>query len=708
MDPCIDASRSRGRSAGASASVDFCGLVVDDSSSLTNNTATKAGSDLFMHDLDALKVKPAAAAHRRVQEVTMAHRTPPHKDAPSDLQLLPAIAPELPPLPSSSRTLSASPPSFPSSGPAAVGSSALKQQQGTAQPQQYQQQKVQKVSYGRSGLCLLAYSGDGAAPGVTHFVNASTIPARISMEGGEVGSDSLSLSNSSSSGSVGVCRPLLQGSLRADEGPLLLGRDSVLPPVQVAVQDELGSLVMSEQLVQQITVAVKARHVSRRRYDQEQPNNSSNSSSTNMVGVMEGQTQLVPNQGLASFSDLQLMGPPGEVFNVTFSLQQLSSGEITLEGSAPSLLVQLPSCQPGQVVKLSGQGLPIGCATCRAPLFAFNTHSNECLKCSPHSSKCGGSEMLADDGYFQWHPLSTQLLECPDPNACKAGNNEALRIIQQRFVGIMYDNGSAENKTGRNKKRNSSSSSDGRGWSGRKLAQDNSSSGSTGLYDIYQQLQCAEGYTGPLCSTCVHDPQYVPAYSGSHPLLQNLSSAASASSLPSAGKRYGKFHQSCKACPTNRSLSVLYYLLARFLDLLLIAVQVVLVVRERHKRIVKLNKQHSANMTGKAVPPPRKTTPKGVAAKVVAAHAWMVAQAKRVWPKWLRSSLALAPLMRKEHNKVPKPEELASEFVVQVSPCMIISWLGRLGTGNQSRGLSCSAAMRKAGCSKQSRLQPPP
>jgi hypothetical protein len=261
-----------------------------------------------------------------------------------------------------------------------------------------------------------------------------------------------------------------------------------------------------------------------------------------------------------------------------------------------------------------------------------------------------------------------------------------MRTIQQHFVEMMHRGGlgagdntgggsnSSRGWSGRRlaEEGSSSSSSSSRGRSQRRLAEEGSSSSSSSsssstaeIQEIYQQQQCAEGYTGPLCATCVHDPDYVPSHTASHPLLQNLSSSASASTPH--GRRYGKFHQACKACPSNRALSVLYYLLARLLDLLLIAVQVVLVVRERHKRIVKLNSQMAAKMSGKAAPPPPKKTPKGVAAKVVAAKAKVTAQLKRVWPDWLRSSLALAPLMRKEHNKVPKSEELASEFVVQVS-----------------------------------------
>jgi hypothetical protein len=279
----------------------------------------------------------------------------------------------------------------------------------------------------------------------------NTLPARLlsSVLNGQT--DKL-LNGVNSSSLHAVCGPSKSAASTntSQKEAIALDQEGLLPPVGVVVQDQLGVPITSWQLGKQTKVKAKVQ------------------SDTGAVAVLEGQTQLVPEQGRATFSGMRLLGQPGGNFSVTFSVNQLSSGALDLDYQSAPLLFTLQPCSVGQVVQLSPQGFPSGCTTCQAPLYSFDPMSNDCLKCPPAAAACGGAEMRPKPGFYQWHPLSTQLLECPNALSCKP-QDEALAAVQrlalEQVNGVLGEKPRSAAATLRGDR----------------------------LTDLYQQLQCAEG-----------------------------------------------------------------------------------------------------------------------------------------------------------------------------------------------------------------------
>ena len=381
--------------------------------------------------------------------------------------------------------------------------------------------------------------------------------------------------------------------------------------------------------------------------------------SSGVRAYLEGQTQLVPQDGLVRFSNLQLLGPPGDKFIVYFTAQQISStapaAASPLAARSMSLLVQLPECKAGQVVRLSSQGLPSGCTTCSAPLFSFDPRLSSCIQCPPQSSKCGQAQMLPKPGYFQWHPLSPQLLQCPDAWACKP-DESGFQRMQELQTAAAANVSAVSTANGSSFRRKLSATA--------AVTEDGSSSSSsrTGMDLEFQQLQCTDGYTGPLCASCISTTPH-PSSADTVP-----TAAVSGGNISSTGiaKRYGRYHQACKECPSQRSLSVLYYILARLLDLGIVAGLVALVAHERRKRLRKLAAQ--AVVGQRPVRPqqqqPRK--PGKVVGVFVAWWNWLEWCCKQVFPPRLRNAWAMAPMLMREKGRPAKKDALSTDQLVQV------------------------------------------
>jgi hypothetical protein len=171
------------------------------------------------------------------------------------------------------------------------------------------------------------------------------------------------------------------------------------------------------------------------------------------------------------------------------------------------------------------------------------------------------------------------------------------------------------------------------------------------------------GYTGPFCATCSSES---PSSLSKDDLLLKLgiNSSTLLATKQAPAKQYGRYRNACHACPSNKALALLAYIGARVVDLVIVAVLVWLIVRERKKR---MHKQANS-----VLHTPKSGTPGAAAA--VGQSKWPH-WAERMLPSWFRSSLAAAPLLRKEAGPVPKRPEIAADALVQVSASM----LGRLG-----------------------------
>jgi hypothetical protein len=174
------------------------------------------------------------------------------------------------------------------------------------------------------------------------------------------------------------------------------------------------------------------------------------------------------------------------------------------------------------------------------------------------------------------------------------------------------------------------------------------------LEQHYQQLQCAEGYTGPLCANCITKS------------VQNASPGIDAAALDEGRMPYGRYRQSCHRCPAKKSLTVVYYLLARLLDFAIVSVLVALLANERRKRLRKLAKAAKSAAQKQKKKQPQQGQPPRVVRWVIVGGKVLGRWFDAVCPKWLRNPWALTPLMKREQSKLPDKQDLSPDQLVKV------------------------------------------
>jgi hypothetical protein len=366
-----------------------------------------------------------------------------------------------------------------------------------------------KQQAGGSGSAL--YTTDTAALSVAPTARAGRVSnSSVVTEAGAAG-DSLAAKPSAVLGGF-------QGHSISSTGPVLLvDSGTKLPAVSLRLVDQLGQ-PLPPSLLQQLTFKAQAAAT--------QPDSRSD---TNLLGV----TSVVPSGAVVSsngsstnvqFDWLELQGAPGETLNVSFGV--LEAPEV-----APAVVqVQLKACTAGQAVQRGRQPhLYAGCTNCTNPLFSFDPSAPQCSTCPPAGTYkvCSGDVVTPADGFWQSNPRSAQLLECPNPPACARNSTAAAELAAA----------SAALAGGR-----------------RLLAAD------ADELAAYQQLQCAPGFTGNLCSNCARSSR----------VTQTLS-------------------HTCSSCVVSKAGSTALFILLRLFDLSVVLLSVFLVFKERQRRNMAVN-----------------------------------------------------------------------------------------------------------------------
>ena len=377
---------------------------------------------------------------------------------------------------------------------------------------------------GGSGSSL--YTTDTAAVAVAPDARAGRVSNRSSSVVTEAGpADSLAAKPAAVLGGFSGL-----GSSSSKGQVLLVDSGAKLPAVQLRLVDQLGQ-PLPPSLLQQLTFKAQAAATS-----------SDSRSDTNLLGVTSvvpaanGSSSSPASSSDISFDWLELQGAPGETLNVSFAV--LEAPEVR-----PAVVqVQLKECTAGQAV-LRGRrpDLYAGCTNCTNPLFSFDPTASQCSTCPPPGTYkvCSGDVLTPADGYWQSHPRSAQLLQCPNPAACSRSPAASAQLAADAaaFGAPAATPAAAQ-----------------RGLL--QAAEQQQAEGAA----AYQQLQCAAGYTGNLCSNCDRSSR----------VTQTLS-------------------HTCKSCGVSRAGSIALFVLLRLFDLSVVLLSVFLVFKERHRRNMAVN-----------------------------------------------------------------------------------------------------------------------
>jgi hypothetical protein len=147
------------------------------------------------------------------------------------------------------------------------------------------------------------------------------------------------------------------------------------------------------------------------------------------------------------------------------------------------------------------------------------------------------------DGYWQSNPRSAQLLACPNPAACSRSSNASAQLAAAAATSPSQQ----QQQPGRNLLAVAD-------------AQQQQQQEQEAAVASYQQLQCAPGFTGHLCSNCERSSR----------VTQSLS-------------------HTCKACGVSRAGSIALFVLLRLFDLSVVLLSVFLVFKERQRRNMAVN-----------------------------------------------------------------------------------------------------------------------
>jgi hypothetical protein len=365
------------------------------------------------------------------------------------------------------------------------------------------------------------YTTDTAAVNVAPDARAGRVSKTAAGQAG----DSVASKPSAVLGGFQTSRVQSEAGSRA-QPVLLVQSGSSLPAVQLRLVDQMGQ-PLPDSLLQKLTFKAQATAVT-----------NASQSDTNLLGV----TSVVPaaansssNGSLAEvqFDSLELQGAPGATFNVSF-------GVLEAPDVAPAVVqVKLQECKPGQAV-LRGRGTDLfaGCTNCTTPLFSFDPAAPECSTCPPPDqfSVCSGGIITPADGYWQSNPRSSQLLACPNPAACSRSPKAAAALAAASKAAAAAA-AAAPQAASRGLKAAASEQ-----------------------VAAYQELQCAEGFTGNLCSNCERSSRVTQTYA-----------------------------HICRSCSVSRVGSIILFVLVRLFDLAVVLLSVFLVVKERQRRHVQVN-----------------------------------------------------------------------------------------------------------------------
>ncbi|KAL3153693.1 hypothetical protein ABBQ32_013292 [Trebouxia sp. C0010 RCD-2024] len=189
--------------------------------------------------------------------------------------------------------------------------------------------------------------------------------------------------------------------------------------------------------------------------------------------IIFGQTSApVDPSGRVDYQDLLLRAPQG-TYSVCFAA--LNSQQSVDSACVP---VSVRGCRPGEVM---GPEMNV-CDPCAAGTYSFDNIS--CQSICPDNARCLGAIVLPYEGYWQSAANATLIHQCPNQGSCK-GSRPAMQECAFAWYGT--------------------TSPDQQALLPCQLWDDASSSNTmleSAIRSSYVGLQCTEGYTGRLCTTC--------------------------------------------------------------------------------------------------------------------------------------------------------------------------------------------------------------
>ena len=146
----------------------------------------------------------------------------------------------------------------------------------------------------------------------------------------------------------------------------------------------------------------------------------------NTTAYVTGELQKQFVLGVANFSNLQVYCAPGLTIPL-LAQSTLDAPDETIYLEDKSY-VYFSLCEKGEI-------FDDVCVVCENG-YTFTTGGNECEECPEHASKCSGSSIWLEEGYWRLSDSSTTLLPCPmRSSSCGGGNLVGDSLCKTGYEG---------------------------------------------------------------------------------------------------------------------------------------------------------------------------------------------------------------------------------------------------------------------------------
>lgn len=140
----------------------------------------------------------------------------------------------------------------------------------------------------------------------------------------------------------------------------------------------------------------------------------------NQTGIIRGSSIVLADAGVASISQLVLVGVPGQSISLDFTVP------ISFVDSV-SLTIPLRLCEPGEITVPQANSAFSICQLCPAGTYSLTPKDSVCSACPDNAVCPGGNVLDVDVNYWRISQMSSNILACPTPGACLGGTNTSTQ-----------------------------------------------------------------------------------------------------------------------------------------------------------------------------------------------------------------------------------------------------------------------------------------
>ena len=130
-----------------------------------------------------------------------------------------------------------------------------------------------------------------------------------------------------------------------------------------------------------------------------------------------GTTAMPTLNGVANFSGVIVETAPGSLVQIQVVSPTILQAFPNSSSHSFLFTYNTRLCECGEIT------LPLSCFLCPKNTYSLQSSDSYCDKCPSYASCPGGSVLILDQGYWRASNQTSEVLQCPNPEACAGGDN---------------------------------------------------------------------------------------------------------------------------------------------------------------------------------------------------------------------------------------------------------------------------------------------